>query len=87
MRTSSIFAIFCLANGIVPSLAIPSGYVIREGKLSDNDHNTLLSELQAHKDLQNSGIWLKTVIQNTMMRWPQLRRRPRGGNTTKPRMD
>ncbi|KAI9508405.1 hypothetical protein F5148DRAFT_1196697 [Russula earlei] len=26
MHTSSIFAIFCLVNGIVPSLALPSGF-------------------------------------------------------------
>ncbi|KAI9454094.1 hypothetical protein F5148DRAFT_1231071 [Russula earlei] len=56
MRTSSIFAIFCLAIGILPSLALPNP---SEHLLSESELKRVKSRQEYLKQMKNHKNWEK----------------------------
>ncbi|KAI9448788.1 hypothetical protein F5148DRAFT_1249974 [Russula earlei] len=56
MRTSAIFAIFCLAGGMVPSLALPS-HNPPQGKLSHEEIKELVSQRKGIIKAQRHQDW------------------------------
>ncbi|KAI9509844.1 hypothetical protein F5148DRAFT_1184027 [Russula earlei] len=68
MRTSSIFAMFCLASGIIPSLALPVYCSLKEDRFHKKVGELNSEELREHcltysKASQDPEAW-KSIIES-----------------------